>query len=289
MSEQKKERSRALYARDVWHVWQAVSVLWAKDCVASVTASPGLGDYRIGEWANANGPVQGIVTDADSDPAQWEFRYTSNPLTFSNGGAATVEHPIEVDDGDALGEQGLMTLRQAVEWMRENFSRLAEQCAVRAERAAVNKALGAFRATAHWSRGNVVAKKLTAVAIERLRELAITQRRKPRGPQQVDTKSRRVPKPFQMFKFNGKPALRLPQGRTPLPKAEWLRRYRERRAKQRKAPERKYRSKRKLKIPVCKFGRPLRIIRAKDIAFDHKKNGPYFETADMVSDEGFET
>lgn len=82
-----------------------------------------------------------------------------------------------------------------------------------------------------------------------------------RGPQKISTRRyvAGIP-PLQYFMFSGHPAIRFPRGRVPLPEAEWIRRYRARKAKQRKTNQTR-KSKKPLKVPKTRYGRPHTILR----------------------------
>jgi len=72
---------------------------------------------------------------------------------------------------------------------------------------------------------------LVEITKETLHANCYPAKRKRKGVQCISTSRARSTMPVgQWFKFNGKPAWRQPRGRPPLPAAEWMRRYKARRA-----------------------------------------------------------
>lgn len=282
----KKNESRVLYARDVIHVYIAFVSLWSKDCIASITASPGLGDFGCGEMITKEGKVD----TQDGPRSEWRFEFTSRPLTLPElTNTSSDEWEVMMSgENDVLGGQGLVRDTDAVAWLMKMFGGIKASCQVRAEQALLDYGPpiynGAYRRWAHWSRCAVVADKLLYDAIEAALRLSPINTRKPRGPQRIDTTSPRIPPPMRQFKFNGRSAIRLARGRIPLPKSEWIRRYKLR-LKKRNKTGRKRRDGRKLHVPKTKYGRPLRVIDPHNLKFDHRKLGPYFSKAEVDIEE----
>jgi len=151
--------------------------------------------------------------------------------------------------------QGVMTLENAFKCVDD----AALDCVGRYE--LLNKAKPGARAR-RWRQWASVGVSKNVMAKERLivrtaLNARVLMKRRRLGRQRISTTGTRAPD-NGTFLFNGRTALRLPQGRPALPEEEWLRRYEARRnARRQKNKTARRRNLLKVTIPATKYERPV--------------------------------
>ena len=283
------QKSRVLYTRDAYHILLSQLHLWALDCNASIVSSPGLGNYSKGNGVDKNGRSFHSMGHQDTDVDASEFPdpktlYSDEPPQIPNGGGLddNLTGGVFVNGDVVLGTYALITLEKAVLWMKAEFSTVARKVHIVRRRAEVPGKHGRFRAWLHWHRATIRLEVFLRIGIERMKAACLTQSRRPRGSQPIDTRKKINAPYFKTFFFNGKPAMRFAPGQVPLPADEWLRRYRARKDAARKTNRRRLNDKRKtVRVPATRHGRPDRILNPNTPKFDKpQKLFPSFSHAE---------
>lgn len=289
------DKSRVLYTRDAWATLQWAMLAWCKDSIVSLTAVPGNGQFFIGD-APAKNAVGGRTTtnaqgtdDEDQDASEWfnlDF-HIEEPLTKDSSGLnSKLQGDITTTDIKELGTYALITLEKASAWLSHEFGIVVSRMKVRQAAATTPGKTGRFRVWLHWTKAIAKSETYLALAIERLKSMCLSQDRRVRGPQMVQTR-RPINAPYyQSFRFNGTHAMRIPPGRTAISAAEWLERYKARLAKRKKTDRVQKKRKRFIKVPKTKHGRPTRAVSQKLTTFQAKpKVGPRFSYAESFDTE----
>lgn len=289
------KRSRVLYTRDAWHTLQFVMFAWCRDCTVSIVEAAGMGAWQYGNCPLKGGgsintaAAQG-KTDEDyafEEMADEVFAKFELPRDFATGGLdAQFTGTITTTDAEALGTHALITLDKACAWLRFEFEVVVRRMKIRQASATTPGTVGRFRTWLHWTRAIAKSETYLALGIERLKQSCLTQNKRPRGPQSIQTRKRIPVGYYQSFTYCGTHAMRIPPGRPSLSKAEWVERYKARRAAQRKTDRVRKDKRGPVKVPQTKHGRPSRAIRAQiQIVKSNKSTSPRFEVAsDFDSD-----
>lgn len=267
------KRSRVLYTRDAYNTLLAVLHMWGVDNMVSLqikNAAPGDALLDVSTSAdigffvaeNAFGHPQLNDFDEDSDVNDWYM-----PIFFGNAPTSSEAQPavnwqagVETSDNPVLGTWSLITLEKAAEWFTAEFGKALQKYNLRMMRRALDGKRGRYRATCQWIRAQVRSGVYLKLGIERLQQVCLTQRRRAKGPQLIQTTKPITAPYYQSFLFNGTHAIRLPQGRPALSKAEWLRRYFERKKRAKKTDITHKDASKEVKVPQPQNGRPSRKI-----------------------------
>lgn len=257
-----KKTSRVLYARDAFHIGQAALLAWTRDACIALAQSPGCGEITFGdgileggtEFLTANSLGK---TDADYDISKIRTRFTKETVAPNAPAKQLQELTGDVVTSTAIGQWELITLENAAEWIREEFSRCLRQMKIYQSRAAIPGKVGRVREFIHWTRTIATFEIHLRWGIFTMQQLCLAQDKRIRGPQRVQTSRAITADYYVPFRFNGTHAMRLPNGRPALSEAEWIRRYNERKRKSKKTQRVNRTDKRQLRVPKPKHGRPL--------------------------------
>lgn len=269
-------RSRVLYARDAYHTLIATLHMWAVENLASLQLKSTMkanSQIDVGTsvpfgWAVGTdllGRPELTNNDAQQAESEWFIPdFVGETLNIGSGkGAVDWTAKVDATDNPVLGTYQLITLDKAAAWFTNEFRRAMLQYNIKMTKRLTAGKMGRYRAMCHWLRGKARSGLYLQLGIERLKMVCLTQRRRAKGPQLIQTRRPVFAPYYTSFLFNGTHAIRLPQGRPALSKAEWLRRYMERRDKKRKTKVRHKDARDEVKVPTPKNGRPSRQIEAK--------------------------
>lgn len=282
------EKSRILYARDAWNTLQTALMLWSKDSILSIAQSPGLGGFQ---WGNARlvgrtefGGMGSYADDADIPFEELDARAHADTIRDASPSQqleTELKGQIVTSGEDDFGTWNVVTLRDACEWFRGEFTLAVRKMKIQRDKAAIPGRVGRFRAFMHWARALAKAETYLAWGIERLRQVCLTQQRRARGMQVIQTRREITAKYYEPFFFNGTHAIRLPRGRPALSEAQWIKRYRERQDAQRKTNRRRKVGLKPVTVPQTRHGRPQRdmeTVLARPVST--KRSWPVFTYAD---------
>ena len=298
MSRQKTEgnlRSRVLYTRDAYNTLISALHMWGVDCSVAlqtknidpvnsqldVGISVDCGDFIGSDFL---GRREKKLSDEDSDENEWWIPpfVADAPNIGAGQGAVNWTAGVETSDNPVLGTYQLITLDKAVAWFTNEYMRCMNKHNIAMTKRLTPGKRGRYRAMCHWVRAKVRSGVYLKLGIERLKMVCLTQRRRTKGPQIIQTRRPITAPYYTSFKFNGTHAIRLPQGRPALSKAEWLKRYMARRKARNKTDITHKDRASEVKIPEPKNGRPSRKIeteiKTNKPAVQQYESNPAFET-----------
>lgn len=264
-------RSRVLYTRDAYHTLTAALHMWAVDCNASLhahvshevsAASYGISaGYGHAVSDGAFGVLKTSLNDAHEESDNWHMpAFFNEPFNIGGGeGIVNWTADVETTDEPVLATYQLIRLDKAAVWIQAEFNRVILKYDAAMIRKMIPGKTGRYRATCHWIRSKVRLGVYLKLAIERLKQVCLTQKRRAVGPQIIQTRKPINAPYYTSFTFSGTHAIRLPQGRPALSEAEWIRREVERRKKRRKTDTR-HKDRKEIRAPRPKNGRPSRLI-----------------------------
>jgi hypothetical protein len=242
------EETRVLSSRRLFQIVQEMCALLRTDLVSSIGAKKGIGSFGYTEAASAvyGGDVFKLGWPFAPSPDQWKPVFeTEEPPKVELEDDARDHAQMEPTEKRGLALSGLMRLSDAkeiIEWTRKTiWLDYLAQCAGKRK---------SYRRFAHTMRFRYRL-ALYATRAKDLAEKSIYRRNKVlRNRQRVSARQhvqrKRPIRPGTVFIYNGSYARRLPPGRIPLPDGEWMRRYRARRAKERKTNARRPNRKNKM-------------------------------------------
>jgi len=224
---------------------------WAVKCVLLLGAEPGPGDIEFGE-TNVDGVR--FPRGATIDESRWTKRWSGKLEKFNGGSAPKVEASIE-ETARAFELTKVRLLKLGVAQAMVDTE--GKSAVVRLEQE-LRRGKWGYRKWEVLQGAKEIMEAEQAVAKENM-VAALLKRRKRIGYQCVSTRRRpsSIPKE-SFFSFSGRPAWRQRPGRPPLPKEEWLRRYRVRLRKRRKGNRAK--ATLRVKVPRTKRARPRYVL-----------------------------
>lgn len=227
------------------------------ETIARLGDANGLGKLKAGECFTVTGGAEPWANEY-VHKGQWTFEtlLTLPPPSYTPTGATNT---VEITPS---GEKilGLVEVEEAKKWLRD----LAVKVARNAARHLANEAFdrirqekpGGYIAAAIRQILLYVLKKAMTRAAEKIAWRALPRSQVRFGPQRIVTR-KKIPVKHGWFIFSGRWAWKQAPGRPALPAAEWLRRYRARRNRQKKTNRTRRQT---IRPPKTKYPRPKILI-----------------------------